>query len=353
MKLSNPSPLWERLLGWYDVHGRTLRWRAKGQKGDPYRVWVSEIMLQQTTVATVGPYFEAFMARWPTLASLASAALDEVLHGWQGLGYYTRARSLHRCAQVLMTQWQGRFPETEKDLLSLPGIGPYTAAAIGTICFEKPWAAVDGNITRVLARHEGLAVAGKALATAVKARAQALLPPERLGDYTQGLMDLGALICTPRKPGCLLCPLGETCVAFNQGTPDAFPLKVPRPPLPVKCGDAFWIQDPQGYFFFQKETTQRLLAGLMRPPLSPFEAAFSEAPLFPLQGDWSSIGNGLTRHTFTHFKLQLRSWMLTVEHRPHLEGHWVHPEAFPQQAFSTLVQKLLGQVDWGQGVSTL
>ena len=338
----------DRLLGWYDVHGRTLPWRSRSGPGDPYTVWVSEIMLQQTTVATVTPYFQRFMDRWPTLSDLARASLDDVLHMWQGLGYYTRARSLHQCARVVQDTWGGRFPGDENDLLKLPGIGPYTAAALTTICFEGRASAVDGNIVRVLSRHTGLATQGPLLTKQVKEEGYRLLPPNRRGDYTQALMDLGALVCTPRNPSCFQCPLRTTCYGFGTGTPEAFPVKKAKDPLCTKYGDAFWIQDEKGRFFLQQETENRLLAGLMRPPLSPFRDIEDVPVLFPLDGTWQPV-DGTIRHTFTHFKLSMTSWILQPNFPlsvcpPLASGVWVAVQDFPTQAFSTLVRKLIAKL---------
>lgn len=330
----------EHLLAWYDDQGRTLPWRVKGGKADPYRVWVSEIMLQQTTVSTVLPYFQTFMARWPTLADLGRASLDEILHLWQGLGYYTRARALHACAKKLLEEGGGRFPETEKELLALPGIGPYTAGAILTIAFEKPAVAMDGNIIRVLSRYRALSGTGLPLKKAVYREGLALLPEQRLGDYTQALMDLGAQLCTPRLPQCGVCPVSQDCYAYIGKQTHLFPEKAAPQIQPLKYGDVFWIERMDGAIFFQKEESKRLLGGLMRPLLSPFEPIFKESPLFPMEGDWQ-VDPSYVTHVFTHFKLILRLWRIQVTHLPALTGLWIHPRDFQDYAFSTLVQKVI------------
>src|ERR1044071_134699 len=206
------------LLAWYDRHRRDLPWRAPaGQRADPYRVWLSEIMLQQTTVATVGPYFDRFVARWPSLRALAAASLDEVLHLWQGLGYYARARNLHACARAVVERHGGRFPEDIAALRALPGIGDYTAAAIAAIAFDQPFAAVDGNVERVMARVFAEFTPLPAAKPRLRELTQALVPPGRAGDFAQAVMDLGAILCTPRRPRCVLCPWRSDCAAAAAG----------------------------------------------------------------------------------------------------------------------------------------
>ncbi len=329
------------LLAWYDLYARCLPWRNRGAPQDPYQVWISEIMLQQTTVATVIPYFERFITRWPTLESLAGAEEADLLHSWQGLGYYSRARSLHRCAQILLALG-GTFPQTEDDLLKLPGIGPYTAAALLTIAFEKKAVALDGNIIRVLSRWALLEGTGESLKKKAYLVGETLLPSQRLGDYTQALMDLGATVCTPQKPVCSLCPVIEGCRAFSQGRSQEFPQAIARKPVPYKYADVFWIErEEDGFFFLQKET-KSLLKGLFRFPFSDFQEVKRPSPLFPLKGEWALLMPQV-RHTFTHFKLILDVWhMRSSPDVPFpLEGVWVHPRTFPEIAFSTLMKKIL------------
>ena len=207
-----------RLLAWYDRHRRTLPWRAPaGQASAPYLVWLSEIMLQQTTVATVGDYFRRFVARWPSVEALAAAPIDEVLSAWAGLGYYARARNLHACARTVVDRHGGHFPQSEAELLALPGIGPYTAAAIRAIAFDQPASAVDGNVERVIARLYAIETPLPDAKIEIAARAAELVPRERAGDYAQAMMDLGATVCTPRSPRCVICPLMQGCRACAQG----------------------------------------------------------------------------------------------------------------------------------------
>ncbi|HEX7970237.1 MAG TPA: A/G-specific adenine glycosylase, partial [Stellaceae bacterium] len=231
------SGLPARLLDWYDRHRRDLPWRAKpGERPDPYRVWLSEIMLQQTTVATVGAYFGRFMARWPDVSALAEASLDEVLHLWQGLGYYARARNLHACARAVVERCGGRFPETEAELRALPGIGDYTAAAVAAIAFGRAATPVDGNIERVMARLFAHAEPLPDAKSVLRRLAATLTPAERAGDYAQAVMDLGATVCTPKKPKCILCPWREACRGRMQGIAESLPARRAKGEKPLRRG---------------------------------------------------------------------------------------------------------------------
>lgn len=339
--MTNPSVDVSALLAWYDQSSRELPWRFKnGQPSDPYRVWISEIMLQQTTVATVIPYFDAFMRRWPTLQDLAAASLDEVLHGWQGLGYYSRARNLHRCAQEVAWNRNGVFPSTEKELLQLPGIGPYTAAAVAAIAFHQPTAAMDGNILRVFSRTHAREEQGLPLKEAVHRISSSLVPLARPGDYTQALMDLGATVCRPRQPLCPQCPWQSSCQAFIQNKVSDFPRLPPKKPLPFRYGLVFWAQRPDGAILLEKRATKGLLGGLMSFPSTPWEAGVpSDAnTTFPLFGNWQRLPEEVV-HTFTHFKLFLTVWTGEIA-LENAEGVWVKPEAFQEYAFSTLMKKV-------------
>ena len=216
------------LLVWYDRHRRKLPWRAlPGERPDPYRVWLSEIMLQQTTIKTVVPYFARFAARWPSVRALAAAPLEDVLKLWAGLGYYARARHLHACAKAVVERHGGHFPQSQVALAALPGIGPYTAAAIAAIAFDAPAAAVDGNVERVVARLYAVAAELPAAKSEIRRLTERLVPSQRAGDFAQAVMDLGATICTPKKPACAVCPWMGACAARRRGDPEAFPLKAP------------------------------------------------------------------------------------------------------------------------------
>jgi len=299
----------ERLLAWYDRHRRVLPWRAlPGETADPYRVWLSEIMLQQTTVAAVGPYFLIFLARWPDVTALAAAPLDDVLTAWAGLGYYARARNLHKCAQVVAAEHGGRFPETEAALLELPGIGAYTAAAIAAIAFDQRAAVMDGNVERVVARLYRVQNALPAAKPELRALTDALTPDQRPGDYAQAVMDLGATICTPRKPRCVLCPWREDCAAFKAGDAEDYPHKTPKAERPVLYAVAYWMTLPDGRLLLRRRKEEGLLGGMMEIPTNTWRAkpwSLDDARgVAPFDAKWRDLP-GTIRHVFTHIDLRL------------------------------------------------
>ncbi|MGE0828309.1 MAG: A/G-specific adenine glycosylase, partial [Hyphomonadaceae bacterium] len=269
----NAQSLRRSLLAWYDRAGRELPWRVKGDvkkhvKPDPYRVWLSEIMLQQTTVAAVGPYFSKFLALFPDVMALAAAPREAVLAAWAGLGYYSRARNLHAAAEILATQG---FPDSEAGWRALPGVGPYTAAAIAAIALDQPANVVDGNVERVMARFFAVEAPLPAAKAALRARAASLIGPERPGDYAQALMDLGATICTPKAPICPACPWAEPCAARASGAPDAYPRKSPKTARPQRFGIAFRLER-QGALWLVRRPEKGLLGGMLGLPTTPWRA---------------------------------------------------------------------------------
>ncbi len=297
------------LLGWYDCHARVLPWRvaphdrAAGIAPDPYHVWLSEIMLQQTTVAAVQPYFLRFLKLWPGVAALAAAEDARVMAEWAGLGYYARARNLVKCARAVVADHGGRFPETREELLSLPGIGPYTASAIAAIAFDRPATVVDGNVERVMARLHLVETPLPAAKPELTALAEALTPEERPGDYAQAVMDLGATICTPRSPACGICPWSGPCKARVAGRQVDLPAKMPRKPKPVRFGIVYLARRADGAWLVETRPDKGLLGGTMGWPGTEWaETAPEEAP--PVEADWRDPG-GEVRHTFTHFHLRL------------------------------------------------
>ena len=248
------------LLKWYDRHHRELPWRTPpgvAARPDPYRVWLSEIMLQQTTVETVKPYFRAFVTNWPDAAALAAAATDDIMKAWAGLGYYSRARNLKKCADIVASQHGGRFPDTIEGLRALPGIGGYTAAAIAAIAFDRPAAVVDGNVERVIARIEAIETPLPAAKPLIHAIVEQLVPAARPGDFAQAMMDLGATICTPRKPSCMICPLNDDCAALRLGDPERFPYKAPKMERPQRVGAAFVAVRDDGAVLLRKRDRER------------------------------------------------------------------------------------------------
>ncbi|MFY8038995.1 MAG: A/G-specific adenine glycosylase [Bosea sp. (in: a-proteobacteria)] len=296
------------LLTWYDRHRRGLPWRAQaGERADPYRVWLSEIMLQQTTVQAVKPYFAAFLARFPDVQALAAAPSEAVMTAWAGLGYYSRARNLHACAQAVVSLHGGRFPDTEAGLRSLPGIGAYTAAAVAAIAFGCVAAAVDGNVERVMSRLHGLEVPMPAGRGAVAAHTLAIVPADRPGDFAQALMDLGATICTPRKPACALCPWQAPCRARQARTQESFPRKAPKKERPQRHGTAFVVLRADGAILLRTRPPQGLLGGMAEVPNSAWTAERDAADALgarPFPAEWLTA-NTPVRHVFTHFPLEL------------------------------------------------
>jgi A/G-specific adenine glycosylase len=337
-----------KLLSWYDNHRRDLPWRADpGAVKPAYHVWLSEIMLQQTTVATVIPYFDAFLQRWPTIGELAAAELDEVLHAWQGLGYYARARNLHRCAQVVATDFQGTFPATEAELLKLPGIGPYTAAAIAAIAFDQPASPMDGNIERVVARLRRVETELPAAKKELKPLVRELTPIERPGDFAQAMMDLGATVCTPRNPSCAACPWRTDCQGRIAGVAETLPRKAPRKTRPTRHGVTFWLIRDDGAVYMRRRAEQGLLGGLMEFPGTEWTdriwgrtRALVHAPADAI---WQQLP-GRVEHTFTHFHLVLKVMVARLDRANPGYGDWYKVDEFRTIALPTLMKKVANHV---------
>jgi A/G-specific adenine glycosylase len=310
------------LLGWYAVDKRRLPWRSEaGERPDPYRVWLSEVMLQQTTVAAVRPYFEAFTARWPTVDALAAAADEEVMSAWAGLGYYARARNLLACARAVVRDHQGRFPDSEAELVRLPGIGRYTAAAIAAIAFGRRAVVVDGNVERVVARLFAEADKGR-----LHGLADELTPDGPSGDFAQAMMDLGATICTPRAPDCPRCPIASFCAARAAGEPERFPVKAKKRPRPERSGTAYWLEH-DGHVLLVKRPPRGLLGGMAALP--------SDAA--PADADWQDAGS--VGHVFTHFALDMRLFCAEAPAWSG-EGYWWPVARLGEAGLPTLYAKL-------------
>jgi A/G-specific adenine glycosylase len=348
-----PFDIGARLLGWYDLHRRRLPWRAEpGERADPYVVWLSEIMLQQTTVKTVAPYFERFTARWPDAAALASAPLDDVLQAWAGLGYYARARNLHRCAQAVAEHWGGRFPDTEAELRALPGIGRYTAAAIAAIAFGRRATPVDGNIERIVARLFAVAEPAAAAKPRIQALAESITPSARAGDFAQALMDVGATICTPRLPHCPICPLAPACAARQSGSPESFPQRASKRNGALRRGAAFVVARADGCILLRRRPPSGLLGGMSEVPTSAWTAQFdpadalAEAPVLTggVQSMWRAAP-GVVRHVFTHFPLELTVFTAYAPTRMKAPAgmRWVPRDRLPAEALPTLMRKVIIQ----------
>ena len=294
------------LLRWYDANARSLPWRippGSNRPADPYRVWLSEIMLQQTTVAAVKPYFEAFTARWPDVAALAAAPEADVLAAWAGLGYYARARNLIACARRV-AEAGGAFPASEEALRALPGVGAYTAAAIAAIAFGQRAVAVDANVERVVSRLFAITDPLPASRPAIRAAADTITPDARAGDFAQAMMDLGSSICTSREPKCLICPLQGDCAAQAQGIAASLPMKVAKKPKPQRTGTAFWIER-DGNVLLVKRPGKGMLGGMRALPDDGWAAKRDGDGIPPFAADWQEAGAEV-RHVFTHFALLMR-----------------------------------------------
>jgi len=305
------------LLDWYDRHARALPWRARpGEAADPYRVWLSEVMLQQTTVAAVIPFFHAFTRRWPTVATLAAAPEADVMAAWAGLGYYARARNLHACAKAVAAAG-GRFPDTEAGLRQLPGIGRYTAAAIAAIAFGRHAVVVDANVERVVARLFAIRTPLPARAE-IEAGAAAVTPTARAGDFAQAMMDLGATICTPRARACTICPVREACAAVRTADPAAFPVKPAKRAKPVRLGTIFWLE-AEGHVLLVRRPAKGLLGGMRGLPTGPWSTDDPGLADAPADAAWIERGRGA--HVFTHFALHYRVVAATLP-RPDARDWW-------------------------------
>jgi A/G-specific adenine glycosylase len=345
----SPDP--EKLIAWYDRHRRDLPWRARpGERTNPYRVWLSEIMLQQTTVKSAAPYFERFLDRFPDLRSLASAPLDDVLAAWAGLGYYSRARNLHACARVVVDEHGGRFPRTEAELAALPGIGPYTAAAIAAIAFDEKTAPVDGNVERVVARLFRVDTPLPKAKGEIRKLALGLMPQARTGDFAQALMDLGSAICRPRQPACVLCPWSEPCAARAAADQESYPRKSAKREGQLRRGAAFVLVRDDGAVLVRNRKAKGLLGGMTEVPTSEWSAEFSadtalaQAPRPPIGPGWTWRRiEGHVRHVFTHFPLELTIYVAQARYGTEAPDgcRFLPDEDVAGAAFPTLMRKVL------------
>jgi A/G-specific adenine glycosylase len=334
------------LLAWYDRHRRALPWRdLPGEPADPYKVWLSEIMLQQTTVTAVKPYFLGFLARWPKVGLLAQAGGEEVMQAWAGLGYYSRARNLHACAKIVAGPLNGKFPDTEAGLQDLPGIGPYTAAAVAAIAFGRPAAAIDGNAERVLARLYSIATPLPAAKSEIMAKAAAMVPVERPGDFAQAMMDLGALICSPKHPSCDICPLLKFCRGNASGCPECLPRKAPRRERPLRQGAAFFVRRRDGAVLVRTRPPKGLLGGMTEIPGTCWETHFDAASVAsqaPVEASYRKLGREVT-HAFTHFALRLDIYVAEIPSRRRApKGYRFVPEcSLYKEAFPSVMRKII------------
>jgi len=328
------------LLAWYDRHARTLPWRSRPGEAapDPYRVWLSEVMLQQTTTAAVAPYFAEFTRRWPDVAALAGAEDADVMAAWAGLGYYARARNLLACARAVAAIG-GRFPDSEEELRKLPGLGAYTAAAVAAIAFGQRAVVVDANVERVVSRLFAIATPLPQGRAEIRTAADSITPDARAGDFAQAMMDLGATICTARKPRCMLCPLSGSCVAYRQGQVDSYPVKAPKAERPERHGRAFWMQR-DGAVWLVRRPGKGMLGGMRALPDDGWNARSNGSGTAPAEGAWRA--GGVVRHVFSHFSLQLQLAIYSGsewDSLPSNEGEWWPLDRIEEAGLPTLFAK--------------
>jgi len=341
-----------KLLKWYDKEQRELPWRAKpGQIPNPYHVWLSEIMLQQTVVKTVIPYFNKFITLWPELKDLASADDEDIRRAWAGLGYYTRAANLHKCAKVIHEDYEGNFPIFAEELETLPGIGPYTAAAIAAIAFDETATPVDGNIERVVARQFAVTAPMPGAKSKLKALAKTLTPPRRAGDFAQAQMDLGATICTPKNPSCLLCPISSSCEGYHLGVEKDLPKRAPKKTKPTRYGSAFFALREDGAVLLHQRPPGGLLGNMQEIPTTQWtedkEKAENMLKSPPLKGEWWSVP-GVVKHTFTHFHLELKVYRIIPGEEAEFtlfadadRCKWVHRDKLADEALPSVMKKII------------
>jgi A/G-specific adenine glycosylase len=349
---SCPQPT--ALLAWYDRHRRKLPWRAPpGQSTDPYRVWLSEIMLQQTTVKAVAPYYARFLARWDDVRALAAAPLDDVLKTWAGLGYYARARNLHACARAVVERHGGKFPASVAELRALPGIGDYTAAAVAAIAFDLPATPVDGNVERVVARLYAITTPLPAAKPEIRRLAAGLTPDHRAGDFAQAMMDLGATLCSPKRPACALCPWHDSCAAYARGDAETLPRRTPKREGALRRGAAFVVRRADGMVLVRTRPAKGLLGAMTEVPTTQWQHDFDEdrartgAPRFASTKmqkriAWRKVA-GVVRHVFTHFRLELSVYAADVPPRtPAPSGtRWVALASLSGEALPSVMRKVV------------
>jgi len=334
----------KHLLGWYDQHRRILPWRAlPGKTADPYHVWLSEVMLQQTTVPAVIPYFLKFLEKWPTVKQLAKAEAEDVMQNWAGLGYYARARNLYKCAQVVANDLDGKFPNTQETLRDLPGIGDYTSAAIAAIAFNRPANVVDGNVERVMARIYAVTEPVPDSKPLLKSLAGVMADGEdaRPGDYAQALMDLGATVCTPSSPKCMICPVREFCEGHRLGLQETLPARKEKGAKPQKHGYVYWVTNKQGHVLFERRPEKGMLGSTIGLPTSGWVETTQKREHLDFSAP-RERKNILVKHSFTHFDLELQGTEANWDHHdPATMGgyFWVEPENIGKLGVPTLFKK--------------
>lgn len=347
-KQKEMSSFAHRLLDWYDVYAREMPWRVpphdhtQGVRADPYHVWLSEVMLQQTQVVTVKEYFLKFINTWPTVFDLAKSDQEDVLKAWAGLGYYSRARNLKKCADTVVAEYHGKFPQTFEELKKLPGIGDYTASAIASIAFDQAVPVLDGNVERVMARHKRIETTFPEAKAETKALLAEILDQTRPGEFAQATMDLGATICTPKRPACNLCPINDDCIGFYNGNAELFPYKKPKAAKPTRKGAAFVILNENEEIFLCKRPEAGLLGGMTQVPTNDWNSNQNGAvdtTDAPIAANWEKAG--IAKHTFTHFHLELTVWKTHRITAPKFSGWWCDLDKIDDEAIPIIMRKVI------------
>lgn len=339
MAEQGPNQLFsDKLLVWYDAHARQLPWRMA--EPDPYKTWLSEIMLQQTTVAAVKDYFLKFVGLWPTVHHLAAAETEDVMKAWAGLGYYARARNLQACAKIVALELDGVFPNSIEELAKLPGIGPYTSAAIAAIAFDVPAAAIDGNVERVISRYFAIEEPLPSSKPTIRAETERLVPQKRCGDFAQALMDLGATICTPKSPSCDICPLTQECSARIRGMAEALPRKAKKQKIPTRFGHIYWIENSKKQVLVRTRANKGLLGGMTEFPSSDWLRGKAQNFEPPFESEWQKV-KIVVEHTFTHFHLELIVWRTKINNAV-MGCRFVDVNTLQGEALPSLMRKVVG-----------
>ena len=344
---AGPRPEPAELLAWYGRHARVLPWRVGprerriGARPDPYRVWLSEVMLQQTTVKAVAPYFQRFVNRWPNVQALAAADDRDVMAAWAGLGYYSRARNLIVCARAVALRPGAEFPQSAAELAALPGLGAYTSAAIAAIAFGEPIAVVDGNVERVISRLFAMESAPPRLKEGVRRELQTIIPADRPGEFAEAVMDLGATICTPRRPACAICPWSQSCTARLDGRQAEFPRKAVARHRPTRYGHAFVARRTDGAILLRRRPASGLLGGMCEVPGTEWTEASPARVAPPFDAEWLALP-ACVEHGFTHFELRLTVFRAIIgEVVPPVDHWWAPAENLPREALPTVMKKTI------------
>lgn len=346
MKLLFKHNLSKKILIWYDKNKRDLPWRMDIKETNPYKTWVSEIMLQQTTVEAVKPYYHKFISKWPSVKKLADSELEDIMDSWSGLGYYSRAKNLHKTAKILCKEYDTKIPSNYEELIRLPGIGPYTAGAILAIAYDKKAPVIDANIERILLRVLGIKKSKDKVKKQLIKISEDFCPKKRSGDYVQAMMDLGSMVCKPAKPLCLVCPIKKFCHAFNKNIVDEIPIKKQKKIKKIREANIFFIISDKNKVYLKRRPLSGLLPGMLEFPSSEWKRKSSnkeEEPVFPFKGNWQPV-KGQINHTFSHFQLKLKVYICENVEEKKVKGIWIQKSNIFDLELPSLMKKVYKHV---------